>query len=159
MQIRRNFFSCSKSISLTRDLGYDQLKMYSLVSDIGRYYEFVPGIKRSVILSRTTNALTAELGFGVNNATQYFVSRVHLTPNRQIIAKCDQVHLLFNSLKTIWNFIPISQNATRVILNLDLKFNNPLVAKVSGLILDDSASRIMKCFEDRAYILYGKPKY
>ena len=154
---QRFFFSSSKTIKLSRELGYDQRQLYSLVSDISKYNEFIPGIQKSTVTSQLDDAITAELVFGVNQVSQKFMSQVHLKPYSQIMATCKNGHL-FNNLFTIWDFIYISNQSTLVKLQIDLQFNNPVIAKVSGVVLDESAAKIMQCFEKRAHQLYGKPK-
>lgn len=138
-------------------MGYDQMQMYTLVADIKKYNEFIPGIKKSIIQKQIDRKVEAELVFGVDQASQRFVSQVIMDPCKKIIATC-QDQALFKSLVTTWDFIYISQHSTLVKLRIDLQFTNPIIAQVSGLLLDDSVSKILKCFEKRAEQLYGKPK-
>lgn len=138
-------------------MGYDQKQMYNLVADIGKYNEFITGIKSSTIQRVSGKKIEAELVFGLDKVNQRFVSQVILDPSNKIVATCnDQV--LFKNLVTTWDFIQLSKHSTLVKLQIDLRFSNPVAAQISGLLLDDSVSKILKCFEKRANQLYGKPK-
>ena len=70
--------------SQSRLLPYPCERLFSLVLDIERYPEFVPGYLRAQVLRRGTDTLEVEQSVGVGPATVTFRSQAEFAPLQRI---------------------------------------------------------------------------
>jgi coenzyme Q-binding protein COQ10 len=150
-------FGLVKTLKVERILYYSKQEIYEIVKDIDKYKEFVPGIKESRIFS--SKPIKAELVFGLKGIESRFISNVILEPHHTISAtsySLDAIgNLGFKTLQSSWKFTP-KQGKTLVKLEIQLEFNNFLVAQVTGMMMDNNVEGILNAFEKRAQKLYSK---
>ena len=75
-----------------------------MVSDVGRYTEFVPFCSLSkVIRRRDQNNFDASVGLGYMGISDTWLSRVQLVANRSVIGDAIDARL-FSLLRSAWSF-------------------------------------------------------
>lgn len=154
-------FSLVRKIKVERMLKYSKEEMYEIVRDIAKYKDFIPGIKESKILTACErNGIKAELVFGVKGIESRFVSLVVLDPHHTISATSYSNDVMgnlgFKSLSSKWEFQNgIGGKGTLVKLEINLEFNNFIMGKVTGMMVDEKVGLILNAFENRAKKLYS----
>ncbi|KAM0683638.1 hypothetical protein MDAP_001211 [Mitosporidium daphniae] len=154
------------SFSQQHVLPHNILKVYSCVSDVQKYSEFIPGIKRSRIISFSnisdnpscssiigqTNPVPtvtfAELQIDVIAIQLRYISRVIGIPYQSIEAKCLN-STIFNNLHTRWQFTPNSDSETLVDFRVEFEFANSVYGTTLYPIFSKMAQLTIKSFEKR----------
>ncbi|KAG9474241.1 hypothetical protein GDO78_004513 [Eleutherodactylus coqui] len=86
-------------------LGYSIKQMFDIVENVGNYKMFVPWCNSSKVLSSRKGVTRAELEVGFPPIVERYISEIHIKPNHQIRAVCND-GALFNHLETVWRFGP-----------------------------------------------------
>lgn len=136
---------------------YTPEEMFSLVTDVARYPEFLPWCDHARILSQDEGGMEAEVGIDFKGIKQSFTTRNEHVPGREV-----RLHLVkgpFSSLEGVWSFSPVgdgSQRACKVDLTMNYGFSSGLLAKLVGPVFDRIASSMVDAFVQRAEQIYGQ---
>lgn len=134
-------------------LSFSAEEMFSLVSDIEAYPQFLPGCVSARIESAEAELVQARLGFRIKGLNESFA-----TQNRMIEGRRIEMKLLegpFRRLSGVWEFLPLAEKACKVSLKLDLDFGSRLLEGTLGPLIDRAIGGIMDAFKARAGKLYG----
>ena len=141
-----------------RLMNYSCDELYSVVSNVSEYHQFVPWCKESRVIRTDRNGLQAELcvGFGVLN--EKYTSQVSLIHPTSIIATSQQTNL-FEFLKTEWKFAPSNDpSKSWVTFHVDFQFRSALYSGVCELFMQEVVNKMVHAFEQRCYSLYSLKK-
>lgn len=146
-------------------LPFSRDHLYSIVSDVAAYEEFVPYCIQSRILSseeasrypqsnreinQNTKEFLAELTVGFGNLKEQYTSRVIIDrENGQVIAEAIPTPL-FQHLRTSWTITPLSPNKSKVDFEVHYAFSNPFYAAMAKAAMHKMASQMIGAFERRA---------
>src|SRR5262245_65664055 len=100
--------------------------MYALVDDVSRYPEFLPWCREANELERTATYVVASLQVHKGALHARFTTRNRLEPGTAI--HLELVDGPFRTLKGAWRFSSIADKGSRVSLQLQCAFANPLTA-------------------------------
>lgn len=132
---------------------YSAEQMYRLVDDIESYPAFVPYCKKATELERTTDSVSAELEVAKSGIAKSFATKNQLQPNQ-----CISMELLdgpFKYLKGDWQFIPLSDNACKIELDLSFEFSSKLASIAFTSIFNQLIQSMVAAFTERAQQVYG----
>ncbi|RTE87397.1 MULTISPECIES: type II toxin-antitoxin system RatA family toxin [Gammaproteobacteria] len=136
---------------------YSCEQMFDLVNDITAYPEFVPGCVGARLLSSNdvhgNQVIEAELSISKAGIQQTFATRNTLHPHHTV-----DMQLLngpFKSLQGGWKFEPLSDDACKVILQLDFEFSSKLLHFAFAKVFNEVTSRMVDAFAKRAKQVYG----
>ncbi|MET0195376.1 MAG: type II toxin-antitoxin system RatA family toxin [Hyphomicrobiaceae bacterium] len=135
---------------------YSADEMYSLVTDVARYPEFLPWCDKTRVLDEDATGMTAEIGLSFGGMHQKFTTRNTHVPGREVRLKL--VDGPFSNLDGIWKFEPVGEageRACRVDLDLSYGFNNFALQALVGPVFDKVASSLVEAFVKRAEQVYG----
>jgi ribosome-associated toxin RatA of RatAB toxin-antitoxin module len=136
---------------------YSPLEMYSLVTDVNHYPQFLPWCDHASVVSEDAQGMMAEIGISFAGVRQTFVTRnLHTEPSRVDI---QLVKGPFSKLDGQWNFQPLgdgSQRACKVELQLNYGFDNLTLGKLVGPVFDKIAASLVDAFVKRAQQVYGE---
>lgn len=144
--------------SETRKLPYSADQMYDLVADISAYPQFLPWCSAARIRSRTTQGecetVEADLVISFKVFRESFASRVELW---NMAKKIDTQYLEgpFKHMKSSWEFVD-TQSGCDVRFFVDFEFKNAILRSIIGVVFNEAMQRIVRAFESRAEMLYGK---
>ena len=128
-------------------------QMYALVDDIESYPEFLLWCRSASIISRDSDVVTAKLELAKGSVHKEFTTRNRLMPGKMIEMKL--VEGPFHHLEGFWRFDALSEDACKVILDLEFDFSNKMVGLVVGPVFNQVANTLVDAFCKRASDLYG----
>jgi ribosome-associated toxin RatA of RatAB toxin-antitoxin module len=160
---RRRSFLCTaaKRHFERRLMNYSCEELFSVVSNVAEYDQFVPWCKKShVIYTDRTGNLEAELciGFGILN--EKYSSHVVIVKPTTVIATSNQSNV-FEYLKTEWKFTPSNNDPSKtwVTFQLDFKFRSELYSSICEMFMQDVVNKMVRAFEDRCFTVCSNRKH
>ena len=144
--------------SETRKLPYSADQMYDLVADISAYPQFLPWCSAARIRSRSIQGecetVEADLVISFKVFRESFASRVELW---NMAKKIDTQYLEgpFKHMKSSWEFVD-TLSGCDVRFFVDFEFKNAILRSIIGVVFNEAMQRIVRAFESRAEMLYGK---
>jgi len=127
--------------------------MYALVIDIASYPDFLPWCGKAEILDSDEQQTTARLGIAFKGVKQSFT-----TKNRNTACSKVDVELVdgpFSHLRGVWQFVPLSDSACKIILDLEFAFSSRWLEKLVGPVFGMIGNTMVDSFSQRARELYG----
>lgn len=146
--------------SVTLPFSHDHL--FSIVSDVAAYEEFVPYCIQSRILSQeeaasrfkkssqSTEEFFAELTVGFGNLKEQYTSKVIIDREKGKVTAEAIPTPLFQHLRTSWTIQPISPIKSKVDFEVHYAFSNPFYAAMAKAAMHKMASQMIGAFEKRA---------
>jgi len=126
-------------------IGQSADRMYSLVTDVGRYPEFLPWCGGVDIYEQTETVLDAKIKIHFKGIEQFFHTRnTNHRPDGP-----------FKKFTGQWRFIPLREDACKIEFNLHWEFKSVILDKIIGPVFSYIASTFVDCFVKRAEQLYG----
>jgi ribosome-associated toxin RatA of RatAB toxin-antitoxin module len=131
---------------------YTPAQMYALVSDVGRYPEFLPWCTAAQVreISPTERVATVKVSRGVLQAE--FTTRNTLTPDALIHMQL--LHGPFRDLNGLWRFEAIGERGSRVQFRVEFEFKNKLTATAFNSVFESLCGTIVDAFVARAKQIY-----
>jgi ribosome-associated toxin RatA of RatAB toxin-antitoxin module len=141
-------------------LWYSAHEMYSLVTDIPSYPQFLPWCERAEVLESDAHGMTARLSLAYAGVRHAFTTRNEHVPDRSVVVKL--VDGPFSRLDGTWLFKPLGtrgegegERACRIEFDLCYAFSSlPLEAVVSP-VFDRIANTFVDSFVKRAEQVHG----
>jgi ribosome-associated toxin RatA of RatAB toxin-antitoxin module len=148
-----------KSVHKSVLIWYSAEEMFNLVTDVGKYDQFLPWCDHAKVITLTPEGMQAEVGIAMGGVKQTFTTQNTHTikaTSRQIAMKL--LNGPFSNLEGTWNFIPVgdaAQRACKTDLNLKYGFDNAVLAALVGPVFDKIAASMVDAFVKRADQVYG----
>lgn len=128
--------------------------MFELVDDVDAYAEFLPWCDRSETLSRDGDTVEASMDLQKGGIKKSFTTRNKRIPGERI--DIDLVGGPFRHLAGGWRFEPLSEEGSKVSLELDFEFDGRLADVMFGAFFEDTCNALVDAFVDRAGQVYGE---
>ncbi len=145
-----------KTVKKSVLIWYSADEMFSLVTDVAQYPQFLPWCGQARVISGDADGMMAEIGIRFSGIHQTFTTQNQHVAGRQVSMKL--VKGPFSRLDGLWRFAPMadsSQRACRVELELHYGFDNALLSKLVGPVFDKIAASLVDAFVKRAQQVYG----
>jgi ribosome-associated toxin RatA of RatAB toxin-antitoxin module len=148
-----------KSVHKSVLIWYSAEEMFNLVTDVGKYDQFLPWCDHAKVITATPDTMQAEVGIAMAGVKQTFTTQNTHTINdtgRQIDMKL--LNGPFSNLEGSWTFTPVgdtSQRACKTELHLNYGFDNAVLAALVGPLFDKIAASLVDAFVKRADQIYG----
>lgn len=133
---------------------FSAIQMFELVGDIECYPEFLPWCSGSRILKRYNDIVEAEIQISKSGFNESFS-----TSNRSDGKGKLFMTLLngpFASLKGVWDFIPLREDASKISLNLEFEIHSRLSGLAFGMVFNHICNTIISSFIKRAKQKYAQ---
>lgn len=131
---------------------YSASNMYALVNDVNAYQYFLPGCRKSEVLSQSEHHMEAKMVLVKAGIEQVLVTRNTLVAGRRIEMSLAQGP--FTSLSGGWTFTPLSDEACKIELSLEFTFASKLVDMAFGQVFRSVTNNMIKAFTERAKEVY-----
>ena len=135
-------------------IGQSADRMYSLVTDVARYPDFLPWCGGVDIYEQTETVLDAKIKIHFKGIEQFFHTRnTNQRPNSIDMQFVDGP---FKKFTGQWRFIPLREDACKIEFHLHWEFKSAILDKIIGPVFSYIASTFVDCFVKRADQLYGQ---
>lgn len=146
------------SLQRTALVPYSVRQMFELVNNIEDYPRFLPWCQASHIISATEEEVVAGLEVIWKGIHKSFTTRNRLHPFEHV-----EISLVNGPLKHLegkWSFIPLKEQACKVLLDLEFEFAGHFIDRMFEPIFQHIANVLVDAFCKRAGEIYGlKPHY
>ena len=132
---------------------YSAKQMYSLVTDVPAYPQFLPWCSEAKIIATHEDGYTATVGFNLKGVKKSFTTRNVSQPYERITMSL--VSGPFRNLNGHWNFVELEDSACKVEFELDYEFSSRLLASTIGPIFKKISNSMVDAFHTRALHQYG----
>lgn len=136
---------------------YSAAEMFTLVTDVASYPQFLPWCTQTSIREETDLGMTAQIGMSIAGLTQSFTTRNVHEKDRRVSLKL--VDGPFSTLDGDWHFYPVgdgTQRACKIEFSLGYDFANAALATLVGPVFDKIAGNLVDAFVRRASQVYGE---
>jgi len=140
-------------------LWYSPHEIYSLVTDVERYPEFLPWCERAEVLRRDEQGPTARLHLAFAGLRQAFTTRNTQVPDQSV--HLELVDGPFSLLDGMWRFVPLALPegsaglGCRIEFELRYAFANFALEAVISPVFDRIANTFVDSFVKRAEQVHG----
>lgn len=186
---RRHFFDLPGTevikLSESRILPYKPDTLYTIISDVDKYREFIPYCQQSRVTKWSSPDKNgkkwpeqADLKVGWGGFEETYTSKLFCVPgsivealggdakttlNKSQLAHHSQASIdapatsnaMFKKMATKWSIKPEGDERTKVDLNVEFQFSNPLYGAVSKAVAPKLAETMIEAFEKRAQSVLG----
>ena len=144
-----------KSVHKSVLIWYSAQEMFSLVTDVSSYPEFLPWCDHAAVLSEDDAGMNAEIGIAFGGIRQRFRTRNEHQPGREVRIRL--VEGPFSHLEGDWTFISLGddQRACKVELDMQYGFENVALATLVGPVFDKIAGSLVDAFVKRSEHVYA----
>jgi ribosome-associated toxin RatA of RatAB toxin-antitoxin module len=140
-------------------LWYSPHEMYTLVTGVAAYPEFLPWCERAEVLAEHATGVTARLHLSYLGVRQAFTTNnEHIADERVVLTLVDGP---FSTLDGTWRFMPVpageggAAKACKIEFDLRYSFANGALDALISPVFDRIANTFVDSFVKRAEQVYG----
>ena len=113
-----------KEINKEIIVNHKAAKLYSIVLDVEKYPDYIPWCSKIEILFKRKNQMKANMTVNYKLIpSQKFTSNVFFD-SKSLTIKTKYIEGPLKNLNTIWSFIDLKKNKSKVVFNLEFEFSN-----------------------------------
>ncbi|CDU12553.1 MULTISPECIES: SRPBCC family protein [Vibrio] len=127
-------------------------QMFSLVNDVARYHEFLPGCSGSRVIESSDSAMVASVDVSKAGISKTFTTSNRLADGAEILMEL--VDGPFKKLQGGWYFTPLDEQACKVELKLEFEFSSRMIEMAFGKVFNELTSNMVSAFTQRAKQVY-----
>jgi ribosome-associated toxin RatA of RatAB toxin-antitoxin module len=137
-------------------LPFSAPQLFNLVNDVASYPSFLPWCSGASVTHLAENELEARLDIAFMGITSFFATRNRNTPHSRIDMSYSSGP--FANMVGNWQFVSLSEQACKVIFELDYRFESRALELVIGPVFSHITSRFIDAFGREAERRYGVAK-
>ncbi|MEZ8946444.1 SRPBCC family protein [Vibrio sp. 10N.247.311.12] len=127
-------------------------QMFSLVNDVARYPEFLPGCSGSRVIESSDSAMVASVDVSKAGISKTFTTSNRMADGAEILMEL--VDGPFKKLEGGWYFTPLDEQACKVELKLEFEFSSRMIEMAFGKVFNELTSNMVSAFTQRAKQVY-----
>ncbi|MEZ8010593.1 MULTISPECIES: SRPBCC family protein [Vibrio] len=127
-------------------------QMFSLVNDVARYHEFLPGCSGSRVIESSDSTMVASVDVSKAGISKTFTTSNRLADGAEILMEL--VDGPFKKLQGGWYFTPLDEQACKVELKLEFEFSSRMIEMAFGKVFNELTSNMVTAFTQRAKQVY-----
>ena len=146
-----------KSVHKSVLIWHSAHEMFTLVTDVARYPEFLPWCSSGKVLEQTEHGMLASIGMSIGGLQKSFTTQNTHVADRRI--HLNLVDGPFSRLDGTWTFTPVGtpeQRACKIEFVLNYGFSSNTLAALVGPVFDKIAGSLVDAFVKRADQVYGE---
>jgi ribosome-associated toxin RatA of RatAB toxin-antitoxin module len=128
-------------------------EMYQLVLDVSAYPAFLSWCVGAEVLEQSDTLQLASLEISIAGMRQTFATRNRLVPGEQL--SLELLEGPFRYLSGRWDFTPLGDKGSKVMLNLAFDFSSSLLSGAFRRGFASVADKLVYDFSTRADAVYG----
>jgi len=132
---------------------YSAQAMFDLVADVESYKEFLPWCSNSRRISIGDTEVCGWIEVSRLGITQSFSTCNALYPPERMTLVLNEGP--FKSLHGEWRFVPLREDACKVMLTMEFEFSGKLINAAFGKVFNQVANSLVESFVQRAGEVYG----
>jgi ribosome-associated toxin RatA of RatAB toxin-antitoxin module len=137
---------------------YSPHEMYSLVTAVEDYPQFLPWCNKAEVLARDEHSMTARLGLQFAGVRHAFTTRNHHDPDRSV--RVELIDGPFSELEGSWQFGALGRpgsdgQACKIEFDLRYAFAGVTLEMLISPVFDRVANTLVDAFVKRAEAVYG----
>jgi len=129
-------------------------QMFDLVNDVRNYPAFLPWCASTDVVSESSQELVATLHLAKSGLKYSFTTRNFL--QRPDSMEITLVQGPFSSFRGKWTFTPLSEDASKVELQMDFEFKGKLTGLAMSKVFNSVATTLVDAFVMRADTVLGQ---
>jgi len=134
-------------------LPYSAAQMFDLVADVSEYPDFMPWCGGASVADASETGMVASVTIALGSLKQTFTTRnTHQYPEHIHLELVDGP---FSALTGDWYFVTLSDEACKVVFNLQYEFSSRTLGALVGPIFNRIASSFIDSFTKRAEEKYA----
>jgi ribosome-associated toxin RatA of RatAB toxin-antitoxin module len=134
-------------VSRTQIFPFSIAEIYSVITDVEKYPDFVAGMDKMTILERSANKMKVEYSINIVKNFRYTILMT-LNPSDSISWVLDSGDL-FKKNDGLWELKTISEKETEVNYSLDVEFKLFAPSFIVDKLVTQSLPQMMNAFEER----------
>ncbi|KWU00483.1 ubiquinone-binding protein [Vibrio toranzoniae] len=127
-------------------------QMFSLVNDVARYPEFLPGCSGSRVIESSDSVMVASVDVSKAGISKTFTTSNRMANGAEILMEL--VDGPFKKLEGGWYFTPLDDQACKVELKLEFEFSSRMIEMAFGKVFNELTSNMVSAFTQRAKQVY-----
>ena len=145
----------------SRQVRHSPADMFNLVADVEKYPLFLPlcealKVRRRTMSDDGVETLVADMSVGYRAIQETFTSRVTLDrPRLKILV--EYIDGPFRHLENRWSFLESSTGCS-VEFFINYEFRSRTLGLLMGAMFEKAFRRFAEAFEERANVVYGRPR-
>lgn len=152
--LNNNICSIMANVNKTAIVPHSAAQMYALVNDINAYPEFLPNCSASEILSANDDEIKASLTLEWNGVKKSFSTCNRLQKDKMIEVRLEEGP--FKHLEGFWRFDALSEDACKIIFDLEFEIAGALLSAVFGPVFQQIMVKLVDAFVERAKVIYAE---
>jgi ribosome-associated toxin RatA of RatAB toxin-antitoxin module len=141
-----------RKVSRSALVPYSAAEMFALVDDIEAYPSFLPWCGSAVVHKRDGNIVEATLDLQRGGISKSFTTRNTLQQDESIALAL--IGGPFKQLSGGWSFQQLGDSGSKVSLELEFEFENPVTDVLLGSFFEDTCNSLVDSFTRRATDVY-----
>ncbi|MCG9600185.1 SRPBCC family protein [Vibrio sp. Isolate31] len=133
-------------------VSFSAYQMFSLVNDVARYHEFLPGCSGSRVIEYSDSTMVASVDVSKAGISKTFTTSNRLADGAEILMEL--VDGPFKKLQGGWYFTPLDDQACKVELKLEFEFSSRMIEMAFGKIFNELTTNMVSAFTQRAKQVY-----
>lgn len=132
---------------------YTPRQMFELVNNIEDYPRFLPWCSKTIILSRTSQEVTATIEVAWSGVHKSFTTCNHLSSYERM--EMILVQGPFKHLVGTWYFGALGEHGCKVQMDLEFEWRGHLMDRLFQIVFNRIANALVEAFCKRAVDVYG----
>lgn len=131
---------------------YTASQMYSLVTDVLSYPQFLPWCRGAKLVTLSAIEARATIEIAYHGLERSFTTRNKMQPDQWV-----NMYLIngpFRKLEGNWKFQPLDAQRCKVVLDLEYEFSNWTLGMLVNPIFHPLANNLVDAFHTRAQAIY-----
>ena len=142
--------------SVTKRLNHSNTQMFDLISDVGKYPDFLPWCISTNIYNQSNDIFYSDMEIGFKLIKESFTSKVTVIESKKVYSEA--ISGPFKKMNNIWEIDYVSDKECEINLSIEFDFKSFLLQNIIGKLFENASKKMIIAFEERADILYNNKR-
>jgi len=138
--------------SVKKRLNHSNTQMFDLISDVGKYPDFLPWCISTNIYNQSNDIFYSDMEIGFKLIKESFTSKVTVIESKKVYSEA--ISGPFKKMNNIWEINYVSDKECEINLFIEFEFKSFLLQNIIGELFEIASKKMITAFEERANYLY-----